>query len=89
MGDYFFRKPVKVLVVLGDKKEITISELAKAVRTSLSHVIRIIKQLEKMGLAETERRGRNRIVTATEKGKKIGRFLGAVSRMLNGSPQKQ
>jgi DNA-binding MarR family transcriptional regulator len=67
-------REVKAMILLGDKGETTMTELATAIDTPLSTVTRIADKLEQKGLIERSRSDRDRrivVVAASEKGKML------------------
>ena len=69
-------KPVRVLTILYEKtRPLNLIELSRLVNTPYAHTLKIVKELESVGLIESKRIGRSRIVTITDKGVYIARRL--------------
>lgn len=67
-------REIKAMILLGDKGETTMTELAAAIDTPLSTVTRIADKLERKGLIVRSRSDRDRrivVVAASEKGKML------------------
>ena len=67
-------RETSVLIVLGDKGEMIMTDLAAAVQAPLSTVTRIVDRLHKKGLVERSRSDQDRrivVVTGSEKGKRL------------------
>lgn len=86
MLDAFLRKkPCRMLTLLKEEKEdkggIYITQLAKECGATYVHTTKLVKELEKHGLAKTEKNGKKKIVKLTEEGIKIATVLAdAISR---------
>lgn len=68
--------PVDVMIELGTKKlssdgEKTSSDISSSIDVTYSHVIKVVKELEKKGLVITEKKGRKKIIELTDKGKEV------------------
>ena len=67
-------REINVMLLLGDKGETTMTELAAAIDAPLSTVTRIADKLERKGLIERSRSDRDRrivVVAASEKGQML------------------
>jgi DNA-binding MarR family transcriptional regulator len=67
-------REIKVMILLGDKGETTMTELAAAIDAPLSTVTRIADKLERKGLIKRSRSDRDRrivVVAASEKGQML------------------
>lgn len=63
-------KPVKILVRLSDPStDNYASALSTRVDCTYSHTVRILQQMEEYGLVESEKKGRKKEITLTEKGR--------------------
>jgi len=71
-GDPFFHtKPRDVLLFLREKEVANISEIAARTRSTYAHCFNLIKELEELGVVETSRSGRSRVVRLTETGRDL------------------
>jgi DNA-binding MarR family transcriptional regulator len=70
---YFLReKPVGMLLQLRkDDRRRYASVLAKEVDCTYSHTVRILQTLEKSGIVQFEKRGRQKIISLTKNGREI------------------
>ena len=67
-------REIRVLIVLGDRGEMIMTDLAAAVQAPLSTVTRIVDRLHKKGLVERCRSEQDRrivVITGSEKGKRL------------------
>lgn len=64
-------KPVMTLVTIRkSNKEIYGSIISREIDTTYAHTVKIVAQLEEEGLVESQKQGRKKILTLTDKGKK-------------------
>ncbi|PSH00790.1 MAG: hypothetical protein BRC30_01680 [Nanohaloarchaea archaeon SW_7_46_7] len=64
-------KPVMTLVTIRkSRKEIYGSIISRKIDTTYAHAVKIISQLEDEGLIKSEKQGRKKILTLTEKGER-------------------
>lgn len=82
--DIFFReKPAMMLIKLfQSEKEMYASSLAKHVDCTYSHVVKILQQMEKLGLVNFNKKGRLKLLSLTKKGHDIAGQLDVVRRRL-------
>jgi len=75
--DVVFReKPAMLLVTLLESdKEIYASTLAKTIDCTYSHVVKLLKEMNKAGLIVFQKRGRLKILTLTKKGEKLSQHI--------------
>lgn len=74
-------KPVKALVVIRrSRDEIYGSVVSRKIDTTYAHTVKIISQLEDEGLIQSEKKGRKKILTLTDKGE---RYADLFIEMLN------
>lgn len=72
-------KPSKILVSLSNpSKENYASALSTNVGCTYSHTVRLLQKFEDLGLIETEKKGRKKIMTLTDKGEKVASNLSEV-----------
>lgn len=63
-------KPVMTLVTIRrSRDEIYGSIISRKIDTTYAHAVKIISQMEEEGLLESEKQGRKKILTLTEKGR--------------------
>lgn len=82
---FFREKPVKMLIEMrrNTKKEIYASHLAKTVDCTYSHVVKILKQMEKSGLVSFNKQGRLKFLSLTKKGEETASLMDKLSQLLN------
>lgn len=70
MIDIFLKeKPVKALTSIGRKDEqIYASQVAQEINTTYSHTVKIISRLKDENLVDSEKLGRKKVLTLTDKG---------------------
>ena len=75
--DVVFReKPAMLLVTLLESdKEIYASTLSKTIDCTYSHVVKLLKEMNKAGLIIFQKRGRLKILTLTKKGEKLSQHI--------------
>lgn len=71
MKDIFLNeKPVMTLVTIRKSQEdIYSSVISRKIDTTYAHTVKIISQMEEEGLLQSEKQGRKKILTLTQKGK--------------------
>ena len=80
---FFREKPAMMLVELKNaKSEVYASSLAKTVDCTYSHVVKILKEMEKSGLVNFEKQGRLKLLTLTKKGSDIAEHIDGVRSLL-------
>lgn len=63
-------KPVMTLVFIGDQDgETYCSEVSAEIDSTYAHTVRIISRLKELGLLETEKKGRKKMLKLTPEGK--------------------
>lgn len=74
----FRKKPTMMLIKLYQEKgELYASFLAKTVDCTYSHVVKILKQMEKANLVRFDKQGRIKLLTLTKKGQEVASHLEA------------
>ena len=71
---FLHSKPVNILVQMKNGKKYA-SILSKEVDCTYSHTVRILQQMQKLGLVTFEKKGRIKMVTATPFGEEIANLL--------------
>lgn len=81
---FFRRKPSLMLVAL---KRITRARygslLAKEVDCTYSHAVKILQNLEALGLVVFEKKGRTKLIKLTKKGQEVADNIENIKRVLN------
>ncbi len=73
---FFRKKPTSLLLDLYNANGKTYaSNLAKQIDCTYSHVVSILQDMEKSELVHSEKTGRLKLLTLTEKGKKIAEII--------------
>jgi len=80
---FFGKVPLKIVMVLGDVKSGSISELSRMLETSYAHVVKVLKVLEANGVVKTEMEGRVRRVELTDRGIALYRAIKEVEDILS------
>ena len=69
---FFREKPAMMLVNLKNANSgVYASSLAKTIDCTYSHVVKILQEMEKEGILNFEKQGRLKLLTLTQKGKRI------------------
>ena len=80
---FFREKPAMLLVGLKNAKgSIYASSLAKSIDCTYSHVVKILKQMQKAGLINFEKKGRLKILTLTKIGQEVADHIDGVRSLL-------
>jgi len=83
--DVFFRKkPAMMLIALKKTTRARYgSILAKEVDCTYSHAVKILQELEKIGLVQFEKKGRIKLIKLTKKGLEVADLIDKVRELLN------
>lgn len=85
-ADLFLRhKPALALIQIADileKGNKYASKIAKEIDTTYSHIVKIIKEFERLGLITAEKEGRKKIIRLTDKGKLLAEHFKGVHELL-------
>jgi DNA-binding MarR family transcriptional regulator len=72
----FREKPVELLIsLLNAKTDIYASVIAKEIDCTYSHVVKLLKTMEKSGIVKFNKSGRLKYLSLTPKGKKLSENL--------------
>lgn len=73
MKDFFLKeKPVMALVTIRrEREEIYCSVISRRIDTTYAHTVKIISRLEDIGMVESNKKGRKKILELTPKGEKF------------------
>ena len=81
---FFRRKPALLLVALKRMARARYgSILAKEVDCTYSHAVKILQQLEKLGLVMFEKKGRIKLIKLTKRGQEIADNIENIKRLIN------
>ena len=81
----FREKPVNMLItLLNSKSKIYASVIAKEIDCTYSHVVKLLKILEKHEIVEFVKEGRLKYLSLTIKGKKLAEALETAKQLING-----
>jgi predicted transcriptional regulator len=73
---FFGEKPAMMLVtLLTSNTEHYASSLAKVVDCTYSHIVKILNEMQKAGLIMFKKQGRLKVLTLTDKGKKVAQSI--------------
>ncbi len=77
MGTLIFKeKPLRVLISLSDDSRVWYANaLCKVTDTTYPHMLKMLKNMQSVGLISTEHVGRVRVVKLTEKGRHVAKIL--------------
>ena len=83
--DVFFRKkPALMLIALKKTSRVRYgSILAKEVDCTYSHAVKILQELEKIGLVQFEKKGRIKLIKLTKKGLEVADLIDKVRELLS------
>ena|SRR5271154_5405475 len=82
------QKQTKILLVLKDStQDWYISTLAKATGTTYVHTCNFLSECERLGIVQSEKHGKLKIVVLTEKGTRLADLISAINPLIN--PQEQ
>lgn len=69
--EFFLKeKPVKALIVIGESDETYCSEVSEQIDSTYAHTVKLISKMEELGLIETRKSGRKKMVSLSEEGEK-------------------
>ncbi|MDI3544525.1 MAG: hypothetical protein PWQ28_806 [Candidatus Woesearchaeota archaeon] len=78
-------KPADMLIFLNNAKgPMYSSVLAKQADCTYSHVVKVLKQMEKHGLVIFNKKGRLKLLSLTNKGKELAEAFSKVKKILDG-----
>lgn len=69
------RKPSILVVILHERGELNARQLSEKAETTYSHAVRVLNKMEELEVVSSERKGRSKNYTLTDKGRKISRGL--------------
>ncbi|MCW1292105.1 MAG: MarR family transcriptional regulator [Candidatus Rehaiarchaeum fermentans] len=77
----FKRKPFLVLKHLSVEDNIYAAQMAKKINCSYAYIIRLLKDMEKLGLIYIEKNRSTRIIKLTKKGRNICEKISEIERL--------
>lgn len=82
--DLFLKeKPVKIILnIRRSRKEVYASKIAKDVSTTYAHAVKTLHRMEEKGLITNTKKGRKKLLSLTEKGKKHADMLEEIHDLL-------
>jgi DNA-binding MarR family transcriptional regulator len=81
---FFRRKPAMMLVALKRIARVRYgSVLAKEVDCTYSHAVKILQQLEKLGLVVFEKKGRIKLIKLTKKGTEVAENIENIKKLIS------
>lgn len=81
---FFREKPAMMIIGLKNAKtEMYASSIAKQVDCTYSHVVKILKEMQKAGLVNFEERGRMNLLTLTKTGQEVADKIDAIKAILS------
>jgi DNA-binding MarR family transcriptional regulator len=76
MQDIFFQnKSKRILLALANNRRKSVSDVASDVKGSYAHVFNLVKILEEYHILESEKKGRTKYISLTEKGERLAETL--------------
>ena len=80
---FFREKPAMMLVELKNaKSEVYASSIAKQVDCTYSHVVKVLKGMQKAGLINFEKQGRLKLLTLTKTGQEVADKIDGIRTVL-------
>jgi len=80
---FFRRKPAMMLLALKKVARAKYgSQLAKEVDCTYSHAVKILQNLEEIGLVNFEKKGRIKIINLTKKGEAVAENIGNIRKLI-------
>lgn len=74
--DFFLKeKPVKALLAIHNRGETYCSEISEGIDSTYAHTVRIISRMEDLGLLETKKEGRKKMVSLSDEGEAQAKIL--------------
>lgn len=92
LKDFFLQeKPSDMLIILRQAERSHASELCKIADTTYSHSVKVMNKMKRIGLVESQKRGRKKEYTLTDQGKDIADSLLSIYESIDGLeiPQKE
>ncbi len=82
-GVFFREKPAMMLVnLLRSNSEMYASSLAKSVDCTYSHIVKILREMQKAGIVNFRKEGRLKILTLTKKGEDLAKSIDVAVNLL-------
>ncbi len=84
----FREVPKKIILTLLEIGEMNINDLTKEIDSSYSHVYNVIKEMNKKNIIKVDKKGREKILFLSDKGKKIAEKILEIEHILNKAHEK-
>lgn len=82
-GVFFREKPAMMLVnLLNANAEMYASNLAKSVDCTYSHIVKILREMQKAGIVTFKKQGRLKILNLTKKGEDLAKSIDTAANLL-------
>jgi DNA-binding MarR family transcriptional regulator len=76
MGDIFFHKKGKsILLSINKRENQNITEIAREIEGTYAHTFNLLKEMERLGIVKSTKKGRTKYVKMTPKGKKLAKIV--------------
>ncbi|MFB6245156.1 MAG: winged helix DNA-binding protein [Candidatus Nanohaloarchaea archaeon] len=76
VAEFFLNtKPSRMIMALRRQEKLNAKKISRKVETTYSHAVRVMNQLEEMGLVRSEKKGRKKNYVLTDKGTGISEAL--------------
>ena len=82
INTFFHTKTARVLIELLNKKETYSYFLSKEIDITYSHLVKVIKKYEDVGILTSKKVGRTNIIKLTPKGKEIAKHIESIFEVL-------
>jgi DNA-binding MarR family transcriptional regulator len=87
---YLKEKPVKALLMIYNKNgETFCREISEQIDSTYAHTVKIVSKFKDLGVLNTRDRGRKKMLSLTDKGRKQARLLNELVEELSDNDQKQ
>lgn len=74
--EFFLKdKPVKALMVVKESQETYCSEISEKIDSTYAHTVKIISRMDELGLLETRKSGRKKMVSLSEEGERQAKLF--------------
>lgn len=77
----FKRKPYLVLKALSLQDNVYAAQIAKKINCSYAYIVRLLQQMEKLGLIYVEKNKNARIIKLTKKGKALCQYVNEIDEL--------
>ena len=85
LKEFFLQeKPADIMIILNHEERSHASELCKIADTTYSHCVKVMNKMKANGLVDSEKRGRKKEYTLTERGQDIADSLLEIYNAIDG-----